>query len=116
MQSILKGYTRNTRRCHFFNNKNENKKLEKLVPNLKDKMVYVLHIKNLNQPLKHGSKLKKVYQVIRSEHWMKPYIMLINKLRTDAKNEFEKDFLKFLNNVVFGKTTKNIKNHKNMKL
>ena len=47
---------------------------------------------------------------------MKPYIMLNNKLRTDAKNEFEKDIFKFLNNTIFGKTTKNIKNHKDMKL
>ena len=47
---------------------------------------------------------------------MKPYIMLNNKLRTDAKNEFEKDVFKFLNNTIFGKTTKNIKNHKDMKL
>ena len=47
---------------------------------------------------------------------MKPYIMLNNKLRTDVKNEFEKDVFKFSNNTIFGKTIKNIKNHKDMKL
>ena len=47
---------------------------------------------------------------------MKPCIMLNNKLRTDVKNEFEKDVFKFSNNTIFGKTTKNIKNHKDMKL
>ena len=47
---------------------------------------------------------------------MKPYIMLNNKLRPDAKNEFEKNFLTFSNNSIFGKTAENIKNHKDMKL
>ena len=74
-----------------------------------DKKTYVVHIKNLDQALKHGLKLKKICQFIRSEHWMKPYIMLNNKLRTDAKNEFEKDFFKFSNNSVFGKTTESIR-------
>ena len=46
---------------------------EKLVPNLKDKKGYVVHIKALDQALKHGLKLKKVYRVIEFQHskWMK---------------------------------------------
>ena len=36
---------------------------EKLVLNLKDKKGYVVHIKALDQELKHGLKLKKVHQV-----------------------------------------------------
>ena len=36
----------------------------KLVPNLKDKKGYVVHIKALDQALKHGLKLKKVHRVI----------------------------------------------------
>ena len=34
-------------------------RVEKLVPNLKDKKGYVVHVKALNQELKHGLKLKK---------------------------------------------------------
>ena len=70
-------------------------KVEKLVPNLKDKKGYVVHIKTLNQALNHGLKLKKVHRVIEFQHsnWMKPYIMLNTRLRTSEKNEFEKDFL-----------------------
>ena len=37
---------------------------EKLVPNLKDKKGYVVHIKALDQALKHGLKIKKVHRVI----------------------------------------------------
>ena len=53
-------------------------KVEKLVPNLKDKKGYELHIKILNQALKHGLKLKKVHRVIEFQHskWMKAYIIL----------------------------------------
>ena len=39
-------------------------KVEKLVPNLKDKKGYEVHIKTLNQALKHGLKFKKVHRVI----------------------------------------------------
>ena len=91
---------------------------EKLVPNLRDKKWYVVHIKKLNQALKHGLKLKKIHRVIEFEHstWMKPCIMLNTKLRTAPINGFEKDFFKLMSNSVFGKKMKNIRNHKDMKL
>ena len=68
--------------------------MEKLVPNLKDKKRYVLHIKALDQALKHGLRLKKVQRVIEfpQTRWMKAYITLYTRLRKDAKNELEKDF------------------------
>ena len=91
---------------------------EKLVPNLKNKKEYVVHSNALDQALKHGLKLKKVHRVteFQQSRWMKAYIMLNTRLRTAAKNEFEKDFLKLMNNSVFGKTVENIRNHKDMKL
>ena len=91
---------------------------EKLVPNLKDKKGYVLHIKTIDQALKHGLKLEKVQRVIEFQHskWMMAYIMLNTMLRKAAKNQFEKDFFKFMNNSFFGKTMENIKKHKDMKL
>ena len=53
-------------------------RVEKLVPNLKDKKGYMVHIKALDQALKHGLKLKKVHRVIEFQQskWMKAYIML----------------------------------------
>ena len=78
----------------------------------------MIHIKALDQALKHDLKLKKVHWVIEFQHseWMKAYIMLNTRLRKDAKNEFGKDFFQLMNNSVFGKTMENIRNHKDMKL
>ena len=93
-------------------------KVEKLVPNLFDIKNYVNHIRALDQTLKHGVILEKVYQVIEFNQsaWLKPYIDFNTQLRTQAKNDFGKDFFKLVNNSVFGKTMENIRKHKDIRL
>ena len=55
-------------------------------------------------------KTVEAHRVIEAGHsnWMRPYIMLSINLRAVARNEFEKDFFKLMNNGVFGKYQKNV--------
>ena len=92
--------------------------VEKLVPNLYYKKKYIIHIKALKQAIDHGLVLKKIHRAIefKQSAWMREYIGFNMRLRTAAKNDFEKDFYKLMNNSVFGKTMENIRKHRNIKL
>ena len=83
-------------------------KVEKLVTNLHDKTEYVIHIRNLKQALNHGLILKKVHRLIKfnQKAWVKPYIGVNTKPREKAKNNFEKEFFKLMNDEFLEKLWK----------
>ena len=91
---------------------------KKLVCDLHNKKKYIVHIKSLKQALNHGLKLKRVHRIIEfnQKAWLKPYIDMNTELRKLAKDDFEKDLFKLMNNAVSGKTMENIRKHRDIKL
>ena len=73
-----------------------------------------MHIKVLKQALNHGLVFKKVHRIIQfnQKDLLKPYIDMNTELRKKAKNDFEKDFFKLMDNSVFGKTMENVRKHR----
>lgn len=91
----------------------------KVVVTLQDKKNYVLvQYRNLQFYLNQGMQLKKVHRVLElyKECWMEPYIRMNIEFRKQAKNEFEKNFYKLMNNSVFGKTMGNALKRVNVKI
>ena len=90
----------------------------KLIATLQDKNKYVVNMSTLKQALNHGLCLKEVHRVIEynQANWLKPYIDKNTALRKKAKNEFEKDFFKLMNNSVFGKMIENVRKRIEIKL
>ena len=65
-------------------------KVEKLIPNLRDKKEYVLHYRNLQIYLSLGLKLTKIHRALEfsRSNWLEPYIAFNTKKRAGAKNPF----------------------------
>ena len=93
-------------------------KVEKLICDKENKNKYVIHIRALKKALNNGLRLKKLHIIIqfKPEAWLMVYIDTNTELRKNAKNEFENNFFKLMNNSIFRKTMENVTNHRIIKL
>ena len=115
-------YPKNLHNLHsnfpFLPERKKIKRCSKLACGIQDKEKYVVHIRALKQALNHGFILKTVHRVIQfnQEACLKPYIDMNTQRGKEEKNQFEKDFFKLMNNAVFGKTMKNVRKQRDIKL
>ena len=91
---------------------------KKLIADFYDKNNYVIYYRNLKLYVRLGMRITCVHRVVafRQSKWLKRYIELNTELRKRARNAFEKDFFKLMNNSVFGKTMENVRNRRNFQL
>ena len=89
-------------------------KTSKLICDWSDKKSYLVHYRMLKFYIRHGMEVVKVHNVIsfKQSMWLEKYISFNTQKRNSAKNEFEKDFYKLLNNSFYGKTMKNVRNRR----
>ena len=93
--------------------------VSKLIPTLSNKEKYVLHYRNMQLYLDRGLKLRKVHCVLEFDQtpWLKQYIDFNStQKRMNAKNSFQKDFFKLMNNSVFAKTMENLRKRVDVRL
>ena len=88
--------------------------VNKLIPNLDNKINYVVHYRNLQLYLSPGMKLKVLK--FKQSDLMKKYIDFNTEKIMNAANDFEKDFFKLMINSVYGKTMENLRKRINVRL
>ena len=88
-----------------------------MISDWSDKKKYLIHYRMLNIYIRHGMIVDKLHNVIsfKQNRWLEKYISFNTQKRNKAKNDFEKDFYKLLNNAFYGKTMENVRNRLKMK-
>ena len=94
-----------------------NVKSKKLKCDCTDKKNYLVHYRMLKFYVRHGMVVDKIHEIIsfKQSKWLEKYINFNTQKRNMAKNDFEKDFYKLLNNAFYGKTMENVRNRLGLK-
>ena len=82
-----------------------------------DKKNYVVDYRMLKFYIRHGMVVDKIHNIIsfKQSRWLEKFISFNTQKRNKAKNDFEKDFYKILNNAFYGKTMENVRNRLKIK-
>ena len=119
-ERFIKNYDENSlhRDLPFLPERKKIVKCNKLVCSFYYKRKLCCPHKGFNRGTKSWINYKNVHRVIQfnQKAWLRPYIDMNSKLRTEAKNDFGKDFFKLMNNAVFRKTMENVRKHRDIKL
>ena len=93
-------------------------KSKKLICDWSDKKKYLIHSRMLTFYVRHGMVVEKIHEIIsfKQSKWLESYISFNTQKRNKAKNEFEKDFFKFLVYAAFGKFLENVRNRLGLEL
>ena len=92
-------------------------KSKKLICDWTDKKHYLVHYRMLKFYVRHGMVVDKIHEIIsfKQSKWLEKYKNFNTQKRNKAKNDFEKDFYKLLNNAFYGKTMENVRNRLGLK-
>ena len=93
-------------------------KSKKLICDWTGKKKYLIHYRMLKFFVRHGMIVEKIHEIIsfKQSKWLERYISFNTQKRNRAKNDFEKNFFKFLVNAAFGKFLENIRNRLELEL
>ena len=85
---------------------------KKLICDWSDKKNYLIHYRMLKFYVRSGIIVDKVNEIISFKQckWLEKYINFNTQKKSQAVNDFEKDFYKLLNNAFYGKTLENVRN------
>ena len=85
--------------------------VKKLIPDLDNKINYLLHYQNLQLYQSLGMKLSKIHRVLKLKQsdWKKKQSDFNTEKRTNTANNFEKYVFKLTINSVYGKAMENLK-------
>ena len=92
--------------------------VRKLVASLEPRKNYIIHSRNLKLYTDLGMRLTKIHRAVsfKQSTWLKDYIDFNTQKRSVARNTFEKNFFKLMNNSIYGKTMENLRKRVDVKL
>ena len=91
---------------------------KKLISDWTDKKKYLIHYRMVKFYVRHVMIVEKIHGIIsfKQSKWLERYISFYTQKRNNAKNDFEKDFIKLLVNAALGKFLENIRNRLELEL
>ena len=102
--------------CALFFERMKIQNVEKRVTNLHDKMIICYSHQKIKANFKSWIMLKNIHRVIKFNQKSRPktYIDMTTDLNKKTKNDFEKDFFRWMNNSVFENIQKYVQKHRDI--